>query len=67
MIALPLRNLLKVNDEKLEECEEQKLDVYGKLKVDFFLIRIISFKILSLLIQVPCTHIFKGSTVDVSE
>jgi len=22
----------KVNDEKLEECEEQKLDVYGKLK-----------------------------------
>ena len=31
-------DLLKVtNDGELDECEEQKLDVYGKLKVKIFL------------------------------
>ena len=30
-------DLLKVtNDGELDECEEQKLDVYGKLKVKIF-------------------------------
>ena len=35
-------DLLKVtNDGELDECDEQKLEVYGKLKVKIFEIRII--------------------------